>query len=422
MTSVLLISFVGLVAIGLPIAFALAAAGILAVHFTLPGTPLVVVASQVLNGIDSFVFVAIPMFVLAGQLMAQGGAARRLIAAANSIFGWLAGGLGISVVVGSLFFSGMVGSKLGEAAAMGATVFPGLKRQGYEPRYSVALVAGSSAMGELVPPAVLMIVLATQANQSVGKLFAASLVPAVVMMLLLIVVVRIHARRGSLPGSSKFDFRTMVRNILIALPAGVVPLAVFGGFRIGAVTATEAGVVAVIAALAVTLLYRELPLKALPRVVVDAAATSGMILFVIGLAEVFSYILAITGAPASIASAILAISESPILFMIMTSAVIIMIGSVLEGLPAALIFLPIFFPISQEMGIDPLHYLVVLVGAISIALFLPPFGIGTAMLASIAKVPLSDVLRPTGSFLIAEVAALLIIILVPPVSLLLPNL
>jgi C4-dicarboxylate transporter DctM subunit len=422
MTGLLLISFVALAAIGVPIAFSLAAAGILAVHFSLPGTPLLVISSQVLDGIDSFVYVAIPMFVLAGQLMARGGAAKRLIAAANSLFGWLPGGLGISVIIGSLFFSGMVGSKLGEAAAMGATVFPGMERAGYRRRYSVALVAGSSAMGELVPPAVLMIVLATQANQSVGKLFAASLVPAIVMALLLMAVVTLHAHRGHLPGRTPFNAREALLNLLKALPAGIVPLAVFGLFRIGVVTATEAGVVAVLVSLAVTIAYRELPLRELPKVVVDAAATSGMILFVIGLAAVFSYTLSITGAPDAIASAILSISHSATVFMILTCAVIIVVGSVLEGLPAGLIFLPIFFPIAQRLGIDPLHYLVVLVGGISIALFLPPFGIGTAMLSSIAKVSLGDVLRPTASFVVAELGALLVVILIPSLSLFLPNL
>ena len=417
MTVSILAGTFGLLAcIGVPIAFAMAGATLVTLLIAMPQTPLVVAVSVPLQGIDQFVYLAIPLFVFAGTLMEKSGISQRLVRLSEECVGWFPGGLNLSVVLATILFSGTIGSKLAEASALGTVVFPRLRETGQPEAQSVSIVAAASAMGEMVPPAVLMIILATLANQSVAKLFVASAIPALVMAATLAIVLIVQALMQRSEWR-RFHLRRTILALLEAIPALCVPVVVIGSLISGFANTTEAGAVAVAIVLVVGTVYRQLPFSEIPAILLDAARTSAMAMFIIATASALGYILAMNSVPQAIGSWFLGFSSSPILFMIFSSAVFIILGSVLEGLPAVLIFLPIFLPIASQLHINPIQYLVTIVGASGIGIFLPPVGVGVNLLAGLGHATIRSVIRPITPLIGSQVIALLLIILFPAFSL-----
>jgi len=402
-----------------PIAFALAASVIASLLVANPHL-LSVVVSQPIQGVDSFVYLAIPLFIFAGSLMEVAGISKRLVELAESLVGWMPGGLALSVVVATIFFSGISGSKLAEAGAMGATIFPRMAAAEYPPPMSVGVVAAASAMGEMVPPAILMIVLATIANQSVATLFEACLLPALVMSLCLMVQILIKSRHLALP-RKPFGLRRLVETFVRAIPALLVPVVVLGGLIAGYMTPTEAGAVAVIMVLAVGAMYRELRFALLPKLLFEAAMTSGAVLFLVAIATILSFILALLNVPQSAVHYFLSVTHSTFAFMLFTIAVLVAFGSALESVPAALIFLPVFLPVIDTLHVPIIQYLVVVVGALGIGLFLPPLGVGSIMLAGLAGIAPRKSAKEITWLLVSVFVALLLIALFPQISLFVPS-
>jgi C4-dicarboxylate transporter DctM subunit len=323
------------------------------------------------------------------------------------------------VVVATIFFSGISGSKLAEAGAMGVAIFPRMAAAKYPAPLSVGIVASASAMGEMVPPAILMIVLATLANQSVAQLFAACLLPALVMAFCLMAQILMEARRLGLP-RVHFSLARLGVTLFKALPALVVPVVVIGGLVTGFMTATEGGAVAVILVLGIAFIYRELRMKDLPMLLLSSARTSGSVLFLVAIATILSFVLALLGVPQAMVSLFLQITTSAFVFMFLSAVILILFGSALESVPAALIFLPVFLPVTDTLGISTIQYLVVVVGALGIGLFLPPLGVGSIMLSGIAGVPAGQGARQVAWLLISIAVALILIMLIPAMSLMLP--
>ncbi len=413
--------FVVLLILTVPVAFAAGLATVVALSQQ-ASIPLLVVPHRMFSGTDSFVLLAIPLFILAGSLMEHGGISRRLMELANVLVGHVRGGLAMTVVVATMFFSGTTGSKLAEVSALGSVALPGMERAGYRAEMSVSIVSAASAMGELIPPALLMIVIAELAELSVGKLFLASLVPALLLAAILMLLILVQATRGEIPRAPRPSLKQFARAVGGAvLPLGM-PVIIFGAIFGGIADPTESAALAVFYAVVIGLfVYRELKLRDLPRILIDSGVTTGVVLFMVGAASAFSWVLAVQQVPKHLSDILLGITHSPWVFFVLTTVVFIVLGAVLEGLPAVIICLPIFLPIARTMGIGALHYGVVVVAAIGIGLFLPPVGAGYLIACRFAKLRPEDAVMTMIPYLAVLFLGVVVLITVPWFTLMLPN-
>ena len=415
------LAFAVLLVLGIPVAFVIGTAGFVGLYWS-GQYPLTVIVKQIFEGVDSFVLLAIPLFILAGALMETGGIAVRLVRLAQVLVGWIRGGLSMAVVVAEYIFSGISGSTVADVSAIGSTMIPPMLRAGYRPEQAVAVVSAASAMGILVPPCILMIVIGSVANVSVAALFAAGFLPAVVLALAIMVYIWFDARRSGLEAREVAGLRAIWRAFVDAvIPLGL-PVIIFGGILGGAVTPTEAAVLAVVYAFVVgVFVYREIKWRDLPGILVHSAVVTAAVCFLLGTAAVVAWILAVEQVPQILLRLMLAVPGGNIVFLILTSILFIALGAVLEGLPAVVILLPTFMPVVQRLGIDVIHYATVVVAATGIGLFLPPIGVGFFIACGIAKVPVDRATRDMMPYVYMMCVGLLVVILVPWVTLVLPR-
>ncbi len=418
----LLASLVVLIAIHTPIAFAVGLACLLYLALK-RDIPLVVVPHRVISGMDSFLLLAIPLFVLAGDLMNTGGITERLVGFARALVGHVRGGLGMTAVVGEYFFSGISGSSAADVSAIGSLLIPSMQRAGYRSELAVSIVAAASAMGVLVPPCLLMVILASLTNLSVAALFMAGFLPAAAMALILLGLIAVQARRQGLPREPRAPVGAVVRALLRSALPLLAPVIILGGILAGIVTPTEAAVLAVVHALLLGLvLYREIRPRDLPRLFVDTAVLTGMVMLLVGTASVLSWILAAEGIPRLIGQWMLGLSNDPAPFLLITVLVFMVLGAVLEGLPAMIILVPVFFPVVARYGIDPLHYATLVVAALGLGLFLPPFGLGFFIACALGRTTVEQAARAYLPYLLSLLAGLLVVAFVPWLTLVLPRL
>ena len=417
-----LLSFVVMVLLTAPVAFALgvaAAIGLLASD----SAPLFVVPQRIFEGADSFVLLAIPLFILAGALMETGGISARLVNLAKALVGHLRGGLGMVVVVSESLFSGISGSTVADVSAIGSLMIPALCRAGFKPDRAVAIVSAASAMGILIPPCLLMVVIAQIAGLSVGALFLAGFVPAAVLAAAIALLIYVQARRDGIGGTDRATLRELFRALRAAIIPMMMPVIIFGAILGGIADPTEAAVLAVIYAFIVgVFVYKEVTWGQLPKILVDSAVTSGIVIFMVGTASSFSWLLAVQQVPAQLADAMLALSAERWVFFVASTVVFIVLGALLEGLPAVIICLPIFLPIVQRIGIDPMHYSIVVVAAIGLGLFLPPIGVGLYIASSFAGLRVDQTIRAMLPYVLVLFAGILVLIAFPWLTLVVPKL
>lgn len=418
----LVIVFVALLALGMPVAFSMALATI--AGFLALEIPLETVAQKMLSGIEPFPFVAIPLFVLAGALMETSGISRRLVALASAIVGHIRGGLGIVVVASEVLFSGISGSSVADASAIGSILIPSLTKAGYPPERAAAIVAAASGMGILIPPCLVMVILGAMSGLSISALFIAGFLPGFLMALTLAIVIHVQARRGTLPGArGVFSWAKLgVAFREAILPLGM-PVVLFGGILGGVTTATEAAVLAVIYALVLDLfIYREITRKDLGRMLVQTGVTTAAVSLLAGVATSMSWVFATTGVPQAIATQLQQITSSPFILLALVTLTLIVFASLLDGLPALIIFYPILSVTVAKYGIDPLHFGLLAVAALGIGLVVPPVGLLLVVVAQIGRVTLSAVTVPMLPYIAILIATLLVIAYVPWVVLVLPKL
>ena len=414
--------FLGLLVVGAPVAVAVGAAGFAGAILASPA-PVAVTVQQMLHQVDSFVLLAFPLFVLAGSLMESGGIARRLVDLAVALVGWVRGGLGMAVVAAEYIFSGISGSTVADVSAVAATTIPAMVRAGYSKELAVAIVSAASAMGILVPPCILMIVIGSIAGLSVAALFTAGFIPAVVLA----VAVMIYIYRLALRGGIEAAARPSLSELWVAFRRAIIPLGmpaiIFGGILGGIMTPTEASVMAVLYALVVGLfVYREIKPAELPAIMMNSAMITGAVGLLLGAAGVVSWFLTVQQMPAAMIRIMTVVPGSSLVFLFITAAIFIFFGAVIEGLPAVVILLPTFMPVVTRLGIDVVHYSTVVVAATGIGLSLPPIGVGFFIACGIANIP-GD--RATGAmmpYVYMMCVGLLIVILVPWVTLVVPRL
>jgi tripartite ATP-independent transporter DctM subunit len=421
MTLMLLGFFVVLVG-GLPIGFALALAALLFIWIegSLPG---VIFAQQMARGIDNFVLLAIPFFILVGYLMEANGMSVRLIALLQRLIGHMRGGLNVVMVVAMVLFSGISGSKMADVAAVGSVLIPAARKSGQRAGSAVALLAASAVMAETIPPCINLIILGFVANISIGGLFMAGLLPASLMAVALIAVSILFGKRPVAPvdAAPQMSAGNLWGGGLVSL--GLIAM-IFGGFKSGFATATEISAFAVVYAIVVGgVVFRELGWRAMAQSFVHAATRSGLVLFIVSAAQSLAFVLTLQQVPHAIGDALIALSGShgTWLFMLLSIAILIVMGSVLEGAAALIIFGPLLMPVAVMLHIDPLHFGVVLVFGMGLGLFAPPLGLGLYGACLIGKVPIEETVKPILGYLGLLLACLLVIAFVPQISTWLPH-
>src|SRR5882724_9381973 len=407
---------------GLPIGFALALAALtfIWVEGTLPG---VIFAQQMARGIDNFVLLAIPFFILVGYLMEANGMSVRLIELLQRAVGRMRGGLNVVMVMSMVLFSGISGSKMADVAAVGSVLIPAARRSRQNPGSAVALLAASAVMAEAIPPCINLIILGFVANLSIGGLFVAGLLPAGLMALALIVLSIILGKRPE--PAAEAEPRAAVSGLWSgAIASFGLIFMIFFGFKTGFATATEISAFAVVYAIIVgSIVFRELSFRTAAHSFVQSATRSGLVLFIVAAAQSLAFVLTLQQVPHAVGDLMLSLSGSHgvWLFMLLSIVVLIVMGSVLEGAAALIIFGPLLIPVAVKLGIAPLHFGVVLVIAMGIGLFAPPLGLGLYGACLVGNVPIEDTVKPILGYLGLLLLCLLVIAFVPGISTALPR-
>jgi C4-dicarboxylate transporter, DctM subunit len=420
---VLVLSACVFLAIGVPVAFALALATVSALLMA-DSYPLMVLLKETFTGIDSFPLMAVPFFILAAELMSGGSLTDVLLKFAGQFVGHRRGGLGYTNVVSLTFFSGISGSALADAAGPGSMLIRMMDKAGYDRAYAAALTASTAIVGPIIPPSIIMIIYALQDdNVSVGSLFVAGLLPGVLIAVAMCAVNWYVSKKRNYKGDGENpSLDEILRTTWKALPALLLPVVILGGMRAGWFTPTEASVVAVFYALVCgKFLYRTLEWKALPDILARSALLSASVLIIIGLSASFAWVLTIEGVPQMMAEWIIAMKLSPWAFLILVNVLLLLFGIFIEPLPGVMVLAPILAPVAVKLGIDPVHFAMIMIFNLTLGMITPPVGGLLFVTSNVSRVPLGPLMRELKPFLWAHAGVLVILTFVPALSTWLPH-
>ena len=420
---VLTLSFVVLLAVGVPIAFCIGLSTALTMLLSVDAIPVVTtMAQRVATGLDSFALLAIPFFILAGQLMNHGGIAQRLVDLAKALLGMLPGGLAYVNIVAAMLFGAVSGSAVAAASAVGGFMGPQMEEQGYEKNFSAAVNITSATTGLLIPPSNVLIVYSlASGGVSIAALFLAGYLPGLLVGLSLMAVAGVWAYRNDYPTSDRVPLKTALWRFIDALPSLFMLVVVIGGIVAGIFTATEAAAVAVLYALVLAFVYREITWRDLPDILLDTTTTSAIVLLLVGTSIAMSWVLSYENIPQGVASTLVAMTDSTFVLLLIINAMLLAVGTFMDITPAVLIFTPIFLPIVTELGLDPIHFGIMLVLNLCVGLCTPPVGTVLFVGAAVGGTTISRLVRPLLPLFIAMIIALLIVTFVPAVSMWLPT-
>ena len=421
--ALLLGAFLAFMALGIPVFFAMGLASLVFILATGGAVPLNVLATSLIQGIDSFAFLAIPFFFLAGDLMNTGGITRRLLAFAAALVGHVRGGLSHVAILGTMVFSGVSGSAVADASAIGAAMIPAMKAEKYPPAYAAAVVAAAATMGPIIPPSIAFVVFALVTGVSVGRLFLAGAIPGLLMGVYLLITAYWIARRRDFPRARRARAAEVARTFAGALLALAMPVIIIGGIVGGAVTPTEAGALAVVyAGLIGVFVYRELRLKDVARIVTASAINSGLILLMIAASGIFSWLVANLALGQTLVNFFTSLTDSRWLMLVIVNVFFLLWGLALEPAVALITLVPLLVPVAKAYEIDLVHLGVVVVLNLMIGQLTPPSGVITFLTAQIAGAPLEKVFREAWPFTVALIAVLALVTFVPTLALWLPDL
>ncbi len=407
-----------LTALGIPLVFALLGSSVVTLLIIRPELPLTVVPQLFIGGIDSFALLAIALFFLAGELMTAAGVIDRILAFARSLVGHVRGGLGQVGVISSVVMAGVSGSAVADAAAVGPLLIRSMKKEGYPASFSAALVETASTLGPIIPPSIPMIIYAVLANVSVGAMFMAGIVPGLLIAAGLSTVVYISARRLNLPRSARATRHEVLNATLRAALALLAPIIIVGGIRGGVFTPTEAGAVATVYVLLLGFIaYRALTLSSIIEALTRAAHATGSILVILGASSIFAWIIADQRIGQELAATIKAFDPQPWMLLLVLNVIFFAVGMFLDPLPALVILVPVFLPLVTAIGMDPVHFGVMIVLNLVIGLCTPPVGALIYMTASMGQASPSSVVRASLPFLAMLIFILMLITYIPAVSL-----
>ena len=387
------------------------------------GIPFVVIPQKMYAGIDVFVLLCIPGFILAGNLMNSGGITARIIRFAQALVGWMRGGLGMTNVASSMLFGGVSGTAVADAASIGGMMIPGMKKAGYPADFSAAVTAASSTVGPIIPPSVPMIIVGSLSGISVGKMFIAGAVPGIMLGIAMMITTYILAVRRGYPRQEWQGMGELGRSFFGAFWALAMTALIVVGLLSGLATPTETAVVASVYAFLVgAFIYRDLPLRKVPKIIIDSAISSAAILVLIGTANVFGWILVSERIPQAIAGWVLSFTDNRIVVILLINLVLLFVGMFMETIAALIILFVPLLTLATSVGVDPLHFAVFAVLNLMIGLTTPPVGVCLFVCANIARLPLAPVVRAIAPFLLCNLTVLMLVSYVPAISTWLPNL
>jgi len=423
MELLLAVVFIFTMALGIPVAFCLALTS-LVVLLVIGDVPLHLIPQRMFTGMDSFPLMAVPFFILAGDLMNAAGITDRIVRFATVLVGHIRGGLAHVNIVASMFFAGISGSAVADTAAMGSIIIPAMEKDGYDKTFSAAVTAASSVIGPIIPPSIPVVIFALVGSVSVGGLFLAGILPGVLIGLGLMGVSYFLAKKHNY-GTKKplASLKEMVQATIGAIIPLLMPIIILGGILSGVFTPTEAASVAVAYAILVGFfVLRTLKVRDLPQIFFGSMVTTSTILLVMATANIFTWILGTEQIPQALAAAITSLTTNPLVLLLLINILLLMVGCFLEGLAAIIIMVPILLPLATQAGIDPIHFGIVVVMTNVIGLITPPLGLCLFVVCSVAKVDLMRLIKVITPFLLVELVALLIVTYMPAIALWIPRL
>lgn len=425
MLAIFISALLGFVIIGLPVVFALGMANIIMIWIS--PYPFIVIVRQMVVGMNSFPLLAIPFFMFVGEVMNKGGIARRLVNFADSLVGHITGGLGHVNILASMFFGGISGSAIADTSAIGGLMIPPMVKQHYPAPYAAAVTASSAVIGIIIPPSIPFILYGIITSTSISRMFLGGFIPGVLVGFALMVTTYITCRRhgygvGDDVEKKRLSFRRILATFGSAAPALSIPVIIVGGILGGIFTATEAGVVAAVVALLLSLFYREVHLRDLPSLFAATARMTAIVTFLLGMAMVSAWLLTRAQVPFQLAALLSSATGSPTVVMLFAVALLLVVGLVMDLTPAMLILAPIFLPVMTEFGVDPVYFGVVMSVALGIGLVTPPVGTVLYVASAVAGVRLERLVVAILPFVLTLLIVLILLLLFPGLVMFIPSL
>ncbi len=421
---VLAISFICLLAIGTPVAWSIAISSLLTMLVSIPSLPaFTTVAQRIGTGLDSFALLAIPFFILSGELMNKGGIAHRLIAFAKTLVGALPGGLALINVISAMLMGAIAGSAMASASAMGSILGPEMEKEGYSKEFGAAVNITSATTGLIIPPSNVLIVYSlASGGASIAALFLAGYIPGILTGLFLMIVASIWAKKKKYKIGEKSKLKDVFKTFVVALPSLFMLVVVIGGIVTGVFTATEASAIAVLYSLILGFVYKEISLKSLPKILLDSSATTAIVMLLIGASMSMSWALSYENIPQDISTGLLSLSDNKIAILLIINLLLLVVGIFMDMTPAVLIFTPIFLPVVTKLGLDPVHFGIIMILNLCIGLCTPPVGSVLFVGVGVAKTTIEKVVKPLLPLFVAMIIALFLVTYFPQLSLWLPSL
>lgn len=421
---VLVTSFIALLILGVPIAFSIGISGTITLLISIMPLPaFTTFAQRMATALDSFALLAIPFFILAGQLMNQGGIAIRLINFAKVLVGRLPGGLAFVNIIANMLFGAISGSAAASASAIGSFMTPRMKDDGYDPAFSAAVNITSATTGLVIPPSNILIVYSlASGGASIAALFLAGYIPGILTGIILMITAGIFAYRKKYPVGELVGIKEGIFRFLDALPSLFLLVIVIGGIIAGYFTATEASAIAVLYTLILSMIYRQIRLADLPAILLRTVGVTAIVLILVGTSMGLSWVMSYANIPQSVSEGLLSMSSNPFIILLVINLILLFVGIFMDMTPAVLIFTPIFLPVVVGLGMDPVHFGIIMVMNLSVGLCTPPVGSVLFIGCSVAKISIQSVIKPLIPFFIAMILVLMLVTYVPQLSLWLPRL
>lgn len=421
---VLVISFISLLIIGVPVAWSIAMSSLLTMMTSIAMLPaLTTVSQRIATGLDSFALLAIPFFILSGQLMNRGGIALRLIDFAKTLVGALPGGLALINIISAMLMGSIAGSAMASASAMGSILGPEMEKEGYTKEFGAAVNITSSTVGLLIPPSNVLIVYSlASGGVSIAALFLAGYIPGILTGLLLMFVASFWAKKKGFGVGKRSSLQEVFTTFVKAFPSLMLLVVVIGGITAGIFTATEASAIAILYTLLLGFWYKEIKIKDLPKISLESCGTTAIVMLLIGASMSMSWVMSYENIPQNLSLVLLELSDSTLMILLVINLLLLFVGIFMDMTPAILIFTPIFLPIVTELGMDPVHFGIVMVLNLCIGLCTPPVGSVLFVGVGIAETTIEKVIKPLMPLFIAMIIALVVITYFPQLSLWLPDL
>ncbi|MBL3562096.1 TRAP transporter large permease [Rhodovulum sulfidophilum] len=421
---VIAVAFVLLLLAGVPVVFVLGASAVLAL-VTTTDVPVAIVSQRVFAGLNTFTLMSIPFFVFAGVIMDAGGISRRIVEFASAVIGWVVGSLLQVSCLAAAGLAAISGSGSADTAAISAIMQPQLRRRGYDVDFGAAIIASAGSIAQVIPPSLTMVILAVVSNVSIGALFLSGVVPGLMCIAILMIIAYVHAKKGgpAYRETEPFTFARLLRTGWAALPAAGMPVLILGGILGGVFTPTEAAAVSGFYGLLVgAFLYRDLDLRRLPDLILRTVSLSSAVMLIIGTASVFSWLIANANVPQLLGNWIAGVSSSQLMFLLIANVLFLFVGMFLETIAAILIIVPVLSPIAAQMGVDPIHFSLLIILNCAIGTVTPPYGVSLFVASSVAGRPVLSVARKLALPLAGLFAVLIAVTLLPDLPLFLPRL